>query len=75
MADEKFWMVWRHGSAIPAYQHSSVLSAKAEAERLARQCPGQQFTVLESIADCTRALEPVSWSKHGDMSDDRELPF
>ena len=36
-----FWMVL--GSGLPTYRHDTERSARAEAERLARQQAGQEF--------------------------------
>ncbi|MBF6987237.1 hypothetical protein [Cupriavidus sp. IK-TO18] len=44
---EKFWIVWSPtGMAPPKYRHSGYGSAVTEAERLAREHPGQEFIVL-----------------------------
>lgn len=44
----KFWMVYGLGSGRPTYRHETEDSAVEEAKRLARQCPGVDFFVLES---------------------------
>lgn len=54
-----FWMVI--GSGVPNFRHDSLESAKKEAERLAKQQPGQGFTVLESVA--TVKTVGVSWEE------------
>jgi hypothetical protein len=54
---EPFFLVWNvdrnglRGQMLPAprYQHASEESAIKEAERLARQYPGQEFVVLQSV--------------------------
>ena len=45
-----FWLVWNPQGHSPQYQHSSTHSAEAEAKRLARNNPGQEFYVLAPIA-------------------------
>lgn len=46
----KFWMVWCPAGRQPIYRHSSEESARAEAERLARQNQESEFYVLEATA-------------------------
>lgn len=43
-----FWMVWSPQGRPPTHQHPTHAMAVAEAERLARHCPGQRFYVLEA---------------------------
>ena len=38
------------GGGTPTFRHPTKQSAQHEAERLARNNPGQEFTVLESLA-------------------------
>ncbi len=47
-----FYLVWREGTT-PNYKHQSYQSAKAEAERLARE-HGGTFHVLEHRASASR---------------------
>ena len=50
-ADEPpFYLVWRDGGDAPVHKHKSVIRAENEAERLARQNPGQCFYVLTPTA-------------------------
>jgi hypothetical protein len=44
---EPYWLV--HGAGPTHYRHQTKLSAIHEAERLARQNPGQAFVVLEAV--------------------------
>jgi len=64
-----FWLVWRDGGWAPQYKHDSRKSAENEAERLARENPGQDFYVLM----------PVSRTVKSDVVTERffddELPF
>jgi hypothetical protein len=55
-----FWMVL--GVGTPTYKHTTLESAKTEAERLARACPGDEFTVLQSIATVKKS--DISWDIH-----------
>ena len=44
---EKFWIVWSPtGATPPKYRHSTRGAAVSEAERLAREKPGQEFIVM-----------------------------
>ena len=54
-----FWMVWSPQGRAPAFKHSSESSAVAEAKRLARQCPEQDFYVLKAVSGWTRPPLPV----------------
>jgi len=47
--DKSFWFVWNSDGEAPKYRHGSYDSALNEATRLARQCRGQEFIVLESV--------------------------
>lgn len=42
-----FWMVWNPDGRQPRFRHDNQQLAVAEAERLARANPGQEFYVLE----------------------------
>lgn len=46
MDQRKYWMVHRPSGRHPAIMHSTRSSAVDEAIRLARQHPGESFTVL-----------------------------
>jgi hypothetical protein len=49
MSDENvFWMVWNPQGSQPTAKHYQRTDALAEAERLARKCPGETFYVLEA---------------------------
>jgi hypothetical protein len=47
---DKFWWVWREHGGIPTVRHASRGQAEHEAQRLARQCPGESFFILEAIS-------------------------
>lgn len=58
-----FWMVLADNSAETRYRHQTLESAKTEAARLANQCPGIRFFVLQSLGAAVRN-NPVSWEDH-----------
>jgi hypothetical protein len=60
---EKFWMLWNPKGASPTRQHKSIEAAIAEAERLARRDPGQEFYVLEALRMCEVPELPVRWTE------------
>lgn len=49
----KFWMIWSPQGRAPTYQHTSRVSADAEAERLAKANPGAEFFVLKAVSGKT----------------------
>jgi hypothetical protein len=68
----KFWMVL--GADTPVYRHSSKSAAIAEAERLARMIPMQEFTVLESLAVCRKS--DIAWEQTTEhLPDNEPVPF
>jgi hypothetical protein len=60
---EKFWMVWNPKRTSPTCQHKSIEAAVAEAERLARRDPGQEFYVLEALRMCQVPELPIKWTE------------
>lgn len=44
-----FWFVWNPSNRPPSFKHTTASGAMDEAERLARENPGQTFIVLESV--------------------------
>jgi hypothetical protein len=49
--ESAFWLVWSpSGSTPPKHRHLTEQQAVHEAERLAKEHPGQLFVVVESIA-------------------------
>lgn len=64
----EFFMVWCENGCSPAFKHSTIESAKQEAERLTRK-HGGEFHVLKSIATVKRT--DVTWIYY--ETDD--LPF
>lgn len=73
MATSKFWMVL--GSRAPTYRHTTKRAACIEAERLASLNPGEEFTVLESMATVVKT--DVRWFvlEDVDQQDDSDVPF
>lgn len=50
-----FWMVYGADQRAPTVRHTSEAVAIAEAQRLARNNPGIEFFVLESVARAIKA--------------------
>lgn len=50
MDHKKFWLVWNPGRVLPKGQcrHNSCAAAEAEATRLARKHPGEDFFICEA---------------------------
>lgn len=46
----QFWMVWREGSPTTRFRHPAKSLAVKEANRLAKQNPGECFYVLKATA-------------------------
>lgn len=69
---EGFWMVL--GNGVPTYRHTTLMSARTEAERLARLHPGSSFTILKSVATVVRS--DVKWTPHTwTGTNGNEVPF
>lgn len=45
-----FYLVWRVGGRAPTYVHRTYQGAEAEAKRLAREVPTEDFVVLGAIS-------------------------
>lgn len=69
MNEPQFWMVWNPHRDPPKHRHESPQQAKVEAERLAREHPGNRFYVLQAVGFCSR--NEVSWT----TLDDADIPF
>ncbi|MBB4212802.1 hypothetical protein EV659_1185 [Rhodothalassium salexigens DSM 2132] len=68
-----FWLVWNpQGVRPPRYRHTTFAGAKAEAERLVRICPGNEFYVLAAAA---RARRVDVQTDVFIAEDDDEIPF
>lgn len=61
------------GRGIPTVRHDSRREAEAEAERLARNNPGETFHVLAAVA-AHRFVQTVRVSLDG-LEEDGGLPF
>lgn len=46
----EFWMVWNPAGRAPTFRHTTQAFAQAEAERLAKEHPGQSFFVLHAVS-------------------------
>lgn len=67
-----FYIIWNpHGARPPKVRHATLAGAKAEAERLARENPGQEFYVLASQSrSVRREVHTEDCAPH-----DLEIPF
>lgn len=70
MDQSSFWMVWNPQGNQPTYKHPTRDSAVAEAERLARKCPGDQFYILAAtdLRVCDNMQRVTLWPE-------QEIPF
>lgn len=72
---DPFWMIYGMGQGSPTARHHSFETAKAEAERLARVCPGTEFYVLQTVGVAKKTdVDFRHISKDGPSSTD-DLPF
>lgn len=72
--EPRFWMVYGMNQRQPTIRHKSLGSARAEAERLARTCPGIDFFVLEAVGAARKVdVEYVDLRSARDADD--EIPF
>lgn len=71
MNQQKFWMVV--GLGVPYYKHTTEHSAATEAERLASLNPGEEFTVLESVASVKKS--DLQWVTHEVKPNYGDVPF
>ncbi|SDI64940.1 hypothetical protein SAMN04487926_12138 [Paraburkholderia steynii] len=69
IAQSSFWIVWSpQGVTPPQYRHETLGVAIAEAERLAKLRPGDEFIVLEAVAArCVDGMQRITFSP--------EVPF
>ena len=70
---KKYWMVHNAESGPANKRHGCLETARAEAQRLARENPGLEFFVLETIASCKKV--DVEWADLRAFRPDDELPF
>lgn len=68
MSEKQFYLVWNLQRSVPTCQHWSHQTAMQEAERLARQNPGQRFYVVAATHFVERSDLRV-------VELDPELPF
>jgi len=52
---QRFWMVYGLDQGAPTVRHAAEHIAVAEAKRLARNNPGVEFYVLQSVARAVKA--------------------
>jgi len=75
-----FWLVWRASTdwrlTVPRYQHATEEEARKEAERLARNTPGERFYVLPAQDFAIAEISPVKWDKATEaIAAETEIPF
>lgn len=82
MAEPLFWVVWRDGGDSPSFKHRDFVSARAEAQRLARKHKGHRFVVLAAVLGYQhRDLDELRYQAGGvDMTPaardcDDDIPF
>lgn len=75
--EQRFWMVYGLGQHQPTVRHKTFLSARMEAERLARTAPGIDFYVLETVGTARKVdVEFFDLrSPPGGREPDDEIPF
>ena len=61
MNTQAFWLVWNENGHAPTVKHLDLKSAEVEAERLARQNPGERFHVMALAGTC-RCVD-VLWTR------------
>lgn len=66
-----FWFVWNENGGMPQVKHANLSAARREAERLARNNPGQTFHVLELVGSCKKT--DVEWMPCEDT--EARIPF
>ena len=70
----RFWLVWSPtGPTPPSFRHPTELSASKEAERLAREYPGNSFYTLEAKAFCEH--QGFEWTVLEKNSELTSVPF
>ena len=74
MSRTRFWMVWNPDGRGPRYEHMSRSNADREAQRLARENPGQEFYVLKAVAGFVTQHQPVESIKLRKPQED-DIPF
>jgi hypothetical protein len=55
--EDGFYLVWNKDGSAPRVKHDNFVSARVEAERLARRNPGERFIVLQSV--CARVVNDM----------------
>ena len=76
------YMIWRRGTLKIEYEHTTLESAKAEAERIARFNPGSEVYVLKQLGFAKVPSSDVQWKNldielpdDDEPDDDIPLPF
>lgn len=70
------YFVWSPSGHIPTFQHDTAASARTEAERLARNNPGQEFFVLTKVARAKKVdVEWVEFVRPSEEFEESQIPF
>ena len=78
-SEPHFFVVWAEGGGSPTVKHDTFERARGEAQRLARQHPGQRFLVL--LPTLAVVKNDIIETKFGKASPpwarelDEEIPF
>jgi hypothetical protein len=73
MSEDRFWMVYGAGQGAPTARHKLFMSARTEAERLARIAPGVRFFILETVGAVEKVDVQFIDLRAGDPTE--EIPF
>lgn len=68
------YYVWNPDAERPTFQHNDALKAIAEAERLARNHPGQEFIVLHALGSAM-TIQPGKFNPAPGVDIDNHIPF
>lgn len=68
------YFVWNPEASRPECQHEHAMHAIQEAERLAKNHPGQRFIVLKALGQAVMQ-QPGKFQPAEDVIIDKEIPF
>lgn len=75
MRPQPFFLIWNPSRGAPTVKQATYPIAEAEAKRLARQAPGEEFFILAAVARVEKIDVGVTrFEIDPDMHDD-EIPF
>jgi hypothetical protein len=61
-----FWVVWNPDRGMPTHRRAEFGLARAEAERLAKVHPGQEFIVMQAVGKAF-VSQPAFWVRFDDI--------